>query len=350
MKRATAFVLSMFLVVSTLSVHAAGFDAFQKINTYTQGQFSDVAKDGWYTPYIAVAYEHGLIRGDDMGLFLPEDNIQLAAVVTMAARLHAIYRGGSDSQFDQSVGTYWYDTYVRYADEHKLLTGLGRLNYGSEAKRWQVARLITNALPSEAFVTINIVDNGAIPDVTMEQTYSASVYTLYRAGILTGTPPINAFEPESAVTRGEVATFFSRTISPTLRRSIELRGTKDAYIQDVLRLVNQARAEQGIDPLKLDADILLAASVRASELQTLASHVRPDGTDCFSALTESGVTYRTAAENLAYGQRTPDEVVASWLGSESHRANILNPTFTRLGVGYYLSSNGTAYWIQLFCN
>lgn len=58
-----------------------------------------------------------------------------------------------------------------------------------------------------------------------------------------------------------------------------------------------------------------------------------------------GLSYRSAGENIAYGQRTPSAVVTGWMNSSGHRANILNASFTQIGVGY--SSNGN-HWTQLF--
>ncbi len=61
-----------------------------------------------------------------------------------------------------------------------------------------------------------------------------------------------------------------------------------------------------------------------------------------------GISYRTAGENIASGQRTAQAVVTAWMNSEGHRKNILNPNFTEIGVGYATKSNGTPYWTQMF--
>ena len=90
-----------------------------------------------------------------------------------------------------------------------------------------------------------------------------------------------------------------------------------------------------------------AAQTRAGELQTSFSHTRPSGASCFTALTEAGVSYTRAGENIAYGQSTPEAVVQSWMNSSGHRANLLSSSFTTIGVGYTVV-NGTAYWAQLF--
>jgi uncharacterized protein YkwD len=88
--------------------------------------------------------------------------------------------------------------------------------------------------------------------------------------------------------------------------------------------------------------------VRAEELIQSFSHTRPDGTSCFTAFDEFGVDYRAAGENIAAGQKTPEDVVNSWMNSSGHRANILSENFTAIGVGVAEDVNGTLYWVQMF--
>ena len=76
---------------------------------------------------------------------------------------------------------------------------------------------------------------------------------------------------------------------------------------------------------------------------------RPDGRSCFTVLAETKISYRTCGENIAAGQTTPQEVVKGWMNSEGHRKNILNGSFTKLGVGYVKASTGYKYyWTQMF--
>ena len=121
-----------------------------------------------------------------------------------------------------------------------------------------------------------------------------------------------------------------------------------AYVLRVVELVNEARAEAGLNPVSLAEDVTAAAQVRAVEIVTSFSHTRPNGTSCFTALEEAGVNYRGAGENIAWGQRTPEEVMNGWMNSAGHRANILNGSFTTIGVGYYQNASGVNYWTQMF--
>ncbi|WP_243114500.1 CAP domain-containing protein [Agathobaculum sp. Marseille-P7918] len=119
------------------------------------------------------------------------------------------------------------------------------------------------------------------------------------------------------------------------------------YASQVVALVNAERAKYGLSALKVDSLVQQAAQVRAAETVQSFSHTRPNGSSFSTALTEAGVSYTRSGENIAYGQSTPQQVVNAWMNSSGHRANILNESFTTIGVGYTVV-NGTAYWAQLF--
>ncbi|MBQ7573984.1 MAG: hypothetical protein IJT23_06960 [Clostridia bacterium] len=122
---------------------------------------------------------------------------------------------------------------------------------------------------------------------------------------------------------------------------------EDKYALEVVDLVNKERAKYGLGNLQVDTTLMRASYARAKEIKTSFSHTRPNGTSCFTVLKEYGINYRSAGENIAYGQRTPQAVVTAWMNSEGHRANILNGNFTKIGVGCY-KSGSTYYWSQEF--
>ena len=119
------------------------------------------------------------------------------------------------------------------------------------------------------------------------------------------------------------------------------------YVEQVVNLVNEERAKEGLAPLTLDTKVSAAAQVRAKEIVTSFSHTRPNGSSFSTALTEKNISYRRAGENIAWGQKSPEAVVNAWMNSSGHRANIMNSNFTSIGVGYY-RQNGVNYWCQLF--
>lgn len=124
--------------------------------------------------------------------------------------------------------------------------------------------------------------------------------------------------------------------------------TNAAFIREVAELVNAQRSKAGLSPLTVNTDVQAAAQVRAREIETSFSHTRPDGSTFSTALTQQGVSYRGSGENIAWGQKTPEQVMDGWMNSPGHRANILNKNFTSIGVGFYQNASGTNYWTQLF--
>ncbi|WP_229421828.1 CAP domain-containing protein [Massiliimalia timonensis] len=125
-------------------------------------------------------------------------------------------------------------------------------------------------------------------------------------------------------------------------------SSNQSYAEQVVKLVNQERAKAGLQPLSINRSVEAAALVRAKETEKSFSHTRPDGRNFSTALTEKGVSYRTSGENIAWGQRTPEQVMNGWMNSSGHRANILNSKYTSIGVGYYRASSGKTYWTQIF--
>ena len=121
-----------------------------------------------------------------------------------------------------------------------------------------------------------------------------------------------------------------------------------SYAEQVVKLVNEERANAGLPALKMDADITAAANVRAKEIKQKFSHARPDGSSFSSVLKEQGVSFRGSGENIAWGQKSAEQVMNGWMNSDGHRANILNPNFQNIGVGHYQDENGVNYWVQLF--
>lgn len=121
----------------------------------------------------------------------------------------------------------------------------------------------------------------------------------------------------------------------------------ESYARQVAAIVNSERAANGLSPLKYSDQLSEAALVRAKEIQSTFSHTRPNGSSCFTAIKEAGISYTTAGENIAYGQKTPEEVMNSWMNSSGHRANILGQNYEYIGIGVTYQ-NGTYYWTQFF--
>lgn len=116
---------------------------------------------------------------------------------------------------------------------------------------------------------------------------------------------------------------------------------------EVVRLVNAERAKYGLSALKQNWELARVARYKSQDMKDKGyfSHTSPTYGSPFQMMKSFGISYRTAGENIAKGQRTPEAVVRAWMNSSGHRANILNASFTEIGVGYVASGH---YWTQMF--
>lgn len=124
-----------------------------------------------------------------------------------------------------------------------------------------------------------------------------------------------------------------------------------AFAQEVLRLSNAERAKVGAAPLQLNDQLMKAAQDYAAVLAPgpCFEHTCPPEPDLGVRAKNAGYTGGRLGENIAAGDQTPADVVAGWMGSPGHRANILNPGYRELGVGVQTGSGEFGiYWVQVF--
>ncbi|WP_173917446.1 CAP domain-containing protein [Halobacillus sp. Marseille-Q1614] len=120
-----------------------------------------------------------------------------------------------------------------------------------------------------------------------------------------------------------------------------------AFEKEVVELTNQERQKQGLAPLQLDTELSKVAKDKSLDMQqnNYFSHNSPTHGSPFDMMKAYGIDYRTAGENIAKGQTSPQQVVQGWMNSQGHRENIMNPNFTHIGVGH---AEGGNYWTQMF--
>ena len=123
-----------------------------------------------------------------------------------------------------------------------------------------------------------------------------------------------------------------------------------AFETECIRLVNVERTNRGLQTLATDWQLCRVARYKAQDmvLNNYFSHTSPTYGSPFTMMQSFGLKFSAAAENIAYGQRTAQEVVTAWMNSPGHRANILTQSCTHIGVGAAKTSSGTLYWSQMF--
>ena len=119
------------------------------------------------------------------------------------------------------------------------------------------------------------------------------------------------------------------------------------YEAEVIRLVNNIRKQNGLSPLTANWELSRVARYKSQDMadRNDFSHTSPTYGTPFQMIKAFGLSYRTAGENIAYGYASPQKVVDGWMNSSGHRANILNASYTQIGVGYVAKGN---YWTQMF--
>ena len=155
--------------------------------------------------------------------------------------------------------------------------------------------------------------------------------------------------PDEGTAGGTAGSTPAEEETPAEDAGSEPADTVAAYEQEVFDLVNQIREENGLEPFVYNETLAGTARAHSQDMidRNFFSHTNPDGEDPFDRMRDNGLSFSMAAENIAAGQRTPEEVVNSWMNSEGHRANILGGC-EELGVGLALGGSYGYYWTQCF--
>lgn len=350
------------------------------------GSFTDVPQDYWGAPGIQYVTQRGLFSGTSQTTFSPE----LAMTRAMLTQVLYSYAGkpaveGSiarDTAYTDIPQGAYYEKAVLWALEENILPlwfyqdSRQASDRAAEFRPDQVVNRAEFSLMLYAFYgnVLGLEYDGnkdlegqPFADMTLEalaqafpelSAYSqgseleqeilfAMVGWAYQEGILSGTGE-GTMSPALGVTRAQVAVMlmqFHRSYGGSVQPEPDPQPEAPSQAAEVIRLVNEERAKQGLPALKTTDALTRAAQVRADELLTLFSHTRPDGRSCFTALGEAGVSYRAAGENIAMGYPTPAAVVEGWMNSPGHRDNILSDSYTTIGVGYNSQKN---CWVQMF--
>ena len=151
----------------------------------------------------------------------------------------------------------------------------------------------------------------------------------------------------------EIKSANSHILNPDLiypGQILNIPGVDDtvlSYENEVIRLVNEQRVKNGLKELQADWELSRVARFKSQDMKDnkYFSHTSPVYGTPFEMIKNFGISYKSAGENIARGQATPQAVVNAWMNSSGHRANILNSTYTKIGVGYVPEGK---YWTQMF--
>ncbi|MGN0735940.1 MAG: CAP domain-containing protein [Anaerovoracaceae bacterium] len=167
---------------------------------------------------------------------------------------------------------------------------------------------------------------------------------------------------EKGISFGGICKIFSLNCGQSVSGTVKSSGSTGAtgstgtvssvnsMEKQVASLTNSERKAAGLGSLTLDSQLSKLARMKAEDMAKNGyfSHTSPTYGSAFDMMKQYGVSYRTAGENIAKGQKTAESVMNGWMNSSGHRANILSSTYTHIGVGYAKDSKGNTYWVQVF--
>lgn len=248
-------------------------------------EFKDVSKEHWAYESIAIAVSNGICKGVSEEEFAPNKEVTREEAAVMLSN----YKGGTDKAYDK-IGTY---------------------KDGDKVSSWAKDGM----------------------EYMVEQGYMKG----YEDGEL---------KPSNGVTRAETVTLLER-----LSKEVELPTFwVEEEQKKIAELVNQERDKAGLEPLNVDLRINEVALLKSQDMvkNEYFDHTSPTYGTPYEMLESYGIEATRSGENIAVGYESAEEVMEAWMGSESHRLNILNPRYTDIGVGVERVATGGYAWTQIF--
>ena len=184
--------------------------------------FVDVPVSAWYADAVRDAWANGLIDGVDATHFEPDGSLTVAQAIKLAAALHQRIENGTVTLKN---GSPWYRSYLEYAVEHGVIEesylGYSAAALNAPVQRAEFAHILYGA--AKPYAAINEIGANALPDVKTGDRYADEIYTLYRAGVLTGSDRSATFYPTSLIRRSEAAAILIRAFDEEARRTLTLQ-------------------------------------------------------------------------------------------------------------------------------
>ena len=369
MKRTSACVVTLALSLSLiLPAGAAG------------STFTDVPQSHWAHSYVENMAREGVVSGVGNGRFEPEGDVSTAQFAVMLTSAFC-----PETVAAPEEGIPWWEPYVNAAWEAGYLTdttaGFSYADGSWDADvvnapmtRYDMAQAMNNTVVAEGMTQPTAEQReaaqAAIGDfASIPEDYETAVVAMYALSYLSGINENGDFGGQGTMTRAQSCVVLCNLLgadsgsaspepsqppeetSPPADSGEEQEEATSvaAYEQAVFDLVNQIRAENGLDPFVYNQTLADTARAHSQDMidRNFVDHTNPDGADPFERMEAAGLRFSAAAENIAAGQPTPEAVVDSWMNSPGHRANILG-SCQELGVGLALGGSYGYYWTQCF--
>jgi len=324
--------------------------------------FTDIRTADWFYPYVRNVFQRNIMQGASATEFHPTGDFTRSMV--MATLYRMVYGGpareipyaNNRTVFSDVYVNAWYSHYVIWAYDYGIVGGVGgnRFAPGQPVSRQEFAVMMHRFAGAMGHDTA--VRQGpqwsSFTDLHQIATWPGAREALTWAnyhGLIGGRPgPIIA--PGGTAVRAEAAAILMRYVEAfgtdgTPQRPPTQTPDQSQFEREVFDLVNIQRANHGLQLLEWDNRLATIARAHSVDMATRGffAHTCPSGITMGARIQNANISFRWAAENIAWGHRTPQAVVDGWMDSPGHRANILNPNLTHLGVGFH-----DYYWTQKF--
>ena len=325
-----------------LATMLCGILLFISIPTTLAASFKDVSESHTFSEEIHYLVERKIIAGFEDNTFKPQQFVTRAQAATMIGRALGLNGTKGVTAFPDVASDSVASGYIKEAAKLGIIKGYedGTFRPNTVVTRGQLAIFLTRAfnLTKSSSVTFSDVSSNSVAYPYIGYLIAANITLGYDDG---------TFRPNAAVTRGQFAAFLTRTLRFVNNEPTSTQYVVSAYEKEVLRLVNSERAKEGIAPLTLHVKLSEVARLKSQDMKDKKyfNHISPTYGSPSDMIQQFGISYSAVGENIAYGQRSPKDVVTAWMNSEGHRENIMNPIYTQIGIGHVTEGN---YWTQLF--
>ena len=368
MKKAISTLLVIFILFGVFTTGASATGNKSETISLQSTRFTDVDPGAWYYSAVQWATEHGLMRGTSGTTFDPNGIMNRAMAATVLHRAMGEPTVQFQPVFTDVRAGQWYSDAVVWAQNNGIVNGIGndqfdpsgnmtREQFATMFHRWAMFKGVNTSVP-ESFHPNNFQDRGQISDWALD----AMRWAVY-SELMVGTGD-NHLSPQGIVTRSQSATLLYRFLTGatpprmTLEQAVQAgmwyhelhalfpnEDIRAAFEQEILRLVNLERATHGLQPVQWNNSLHTASRNHSLDMATRGfyAHTCPDGVNASQRARNAGFT-GTVGENLARAS-APHAAMTAWMSSPGHRANILNPACTHIGIGVYIRHTGERYEI-----
>jgi len=298
--------------------------------------------NNWAKEQIKIAMDKGWVVTTDK--FRPNDSITRAEFVKVFNKVFQLTKTNNNVFSDTK--NHWAKNEIDIAVTNGVCQGTSSTTFEPDAPitREQAATMISNYK--------KLADNDLdkltkYKDANNVSSWAkSSVEGVIESGYMNGYTD-NTFKPKNNITRAEAVVTMTRIND---KNDFTPNNSFLAFQKEVLDLVNKERAKAGVSQLSLDDKLSNVATIKSQDMidKNYFDHTSPTYGSPYEMMKQFGISYTIAGENIAAGQSTPQQVMNDWMNSSGHRGNILNSSYTKLGVGIAKDANGKLYWTQMF--